>query len=338
MIKVAAFVGKLNYPSTRFRVLQYIDILNEMGVDIDVLNTSVGRYPTSIKTLSRIVWGVRNIIENIPNVINSYKYDVTFLQREMLSTFYTLEGLTKSPRVLDVDDAIFTSRNGSAARKLAKNVDHIICGNEYLANWFSQYNKNISVIPTAVDTQRFTPRTSNFLQSEKIILVWSGTSYGYSYFIQSGLLDALVKLLNDNNNVYLRIIADSPPPFQLPKLEFKKWSPECEVSLMNECDIGLMPLADNQFAKGKCSYKMLTYMSCGIPVVVSPVGMNRDVIAMGNVGLSANSAIEWYECLSFLVNNRDEGVKMGLAGHDIIKDKFDLPIVANQIMDVIKLF
>jgi glycosyltransferase involved in cell wall biosynthesis len=333
MIKVAALTGKPNTPSTRFRILQYIEILNNYGIDIKVLNTSVGRYPQSKNVCGRVVFGIQNILENIPNVVKSYKYDVTFLQREMLSTFYTLERFTKNPRVFDVDDAIFIGRGEYAARKLAENCNKIICGNTYLANWFEKYNKNIIIIPTAVDASRYIP--TSFIKRDKVYLVWSGSSSGYNFFLQSGLINALERLMVEYDYLYLRIIADNAPPnFVLPRLEFIQWNSKIEITAMNECDIGLMPLADNKFAQGKCSYKMLTYMSCSLPVVVSPVGMNKDVLNMGELGFAASTAAEWYEILKFLINNLDLGYKLGKNGRNVILSKFDIPIIARQIKDV----
>lgn len=334
MIKVAAFTSKSSDPSTRFRVLQYMSYLKNLDIDIEVLNTSIGRYPNSTTITSRIWWGIQNILENVPNVIKSYKYDVTFLQREMLSTLYTLEGLTKSPRILDVDDAIFTRRNGIAARKLAQNVDHVICGNSYLANWFSQYNENISIIPTGVDTVRFSPIRKKTILSDKVIIVWSGSSSGYKFFEQSGLLNALNHLLK-LGSLTLRIISDKPPPFLLSNTEFIQWSVENEVKYMNECDIGLMPLTDDEFARGKCSYKMLTYMSCALPVIVSPVGMNNDVLALGNLGFAAKNSEDWFDKINYLVNNYEERVFMGLVGRQVIEQNFSLLKVVEQIKSVI---
>lgn len=337
MIKVAAFTGKLSYPSTRFRVLQYIDYLDRDGIKMSILNTTVGRYPVSYKTSKRILWGIQNILENIPNVLESYKHDVTFIQREMMSTFYTLEGFTKSPRILDVDDAIFTSRNGRTAKKLAQAVDMVICGNDYLANWFEQYNKNIVIVPTAVDASKFYSLCRTNQTSERIYLVWSGTSGGYKFLIKSGLVDALKLLQEKYANLYLRIISDLPPSFDLKQLEYIKWSEDNEVTYMQDCDIGLMPLDNDEFAKGKCSYKMLTYMSCGLPVIVSPVGMNEDVLKLGNIGMCARDKNDWVEAIEILINNTELRIKMGEIGREIIKSKFDLPIVAKQLSSAIKL-
>lgn len=336
MIKVAAFTGKVTYPSTRFRVLQYIDYLYNDNIKMSILNTSVGRYPVSYKTSKRILWGIQNILENIPNVLASYKHDITFIQREMMSTFYTLERFTKSPRILDVDDAIFASRNGSAAKKIAQNVDMVICGNDYLANWFGQYNKDIVIIPTAVDATKFHSLGRKTHTSERVYLVWSGTSGGYRFLYKSGIIDALKLLQEKYANLYLRIISDLPPSFELKQLEYVKWSEGTEVIYMQDCDIGLMPLDDDEFAKGKCSYKMLTYMSCGLPVIVSPVGMNQEVLNLGGIGMEARDKNDWIEAIEVLINNTGLRIKMGEMGRKIIKTKFDLPIVAKELGTAIK--
>jgi glycosyltransferase involved in cell wall biosynthesis len=103
------------------------------------------------------------------------------------------------------------------------------------------------------------------------------------------------------------VIADRPPSFSsLPseRVRYIPWSSQTEVTAVQQMDIGLMPLPNNEWTKGKCSFKMLQYMACAIPVIVSPVGMNLEVLELGEVGLSANSTSEWYDALVCLYKNR----------------------------------
>lgn len=253
MLKVAAFTGASNEPCARFRVRQNIPELINYGVQIDNLSSSLGTFPPPQKWL-RPAWGVGNLLQHLPKVIQSYQYDVSLIQREFLSTFYTLEGLTKKPRVLDVDDAIWVYRGGKAATKLAQITDHIICGNNFLANWFGKINPNITIIPTAVDASLFCP--SNDIDNDKLLIGWVSTSSSYPYLYQ--IEQTLAKVLNNVRGAKLRVVSDLPPDFSFIKpgqFEYIKWTPQNQAAVIQDLSVGIMPLEDTEFAKGKCRYK-----------------------------------------------------------------------------------
>lgn len=333
-IKVAAFTGGENEPCARFRVRQNIPELLNYGVQIDDLSSSLGTFPPPQKWL-RPAWGIGNLLQHLPKVVQSYQYDVSLIQREFLSTFYTLEGLTKRPRVLDVDDAIWIYRGGRAATKLAQITDHVICGNKFLANWFGKINPNITIIPTAVDANLFCPSTN--LSSDKLLIGWVSTSSSYNHLYK--IEEALAAVLKQVKGAKLRIVSDLPPNFSLIKrqdYEYIKWTPQNQVQVIQDLTVGIMPLEDTEFARGKCSYKMLTYMSCGVPVVVSPVGMNNEVLAMGEIGVGVSKNKEWADALIYLLKDNNKAKQMGKQGRTIVLNTFDVPVIAEEIADVFK--
>lgn len=336
MIKVAAYTGFSHTPSARFRIWQYIDEIKNHGIMLNPIFASVGRRPPQSK-LARPFWAVANILENIPLALKSYSYDAVILQREMLPTFSTVEFLTKKPRILDVDDAIFEFRGGQAAKKLASISDCIMCGNQYLANWFSQYNKNIKIVPTAVDSNIFKPSV-DLLNLDHQVICWVGSSSGFKYFKISGLEDALAVLFKRYPRLKLRIVADCVPTFNLPqeRIEYIKWSPDVEVSVIQSATLGVMPLALDNFALGKCAFKMLTYMACAKPVVVSPYGMNQDVLSKGDVGIGATNSLEWVDAISQILDDDSLSIKFGENGREIILKEFSLNVLANNIASIIK--
>src|SRR5438270_3696681 len=142
MIKVAAFTGGWAVPSARFRVRQLVPALRESGVDVREWPAPLGAYPPPSRSW-RPAWTVATLGARLPGIAWSYRADVTLLQREMLSTFVTLEPLTRRPRVLDVDDAIFLSRGGKFAERLARRCESVICGNDYLADRFRAWNDRV---------------------------------------------------------------------------------------------------------------------------------------------------------------------------------------------------
>jgi glycosyltransferase involved in cell wall biosynthesis len=253
----------------------------------------------------------------------------------MLSTFVTLEQLTKRPRVLDVDDAIWVHRRGQFAARLAGQCEGIICGNTFLAEQFRQWNSRVAMIPTAVDTDKFVQGSP----AEKPIIGWSGTSGGFEYLY--GIEPALSQVLRELPDSKLRIVSDSLPSFrQIPlnKVEFIRWSPENEVRAVQGMAVGIMPLSDSPWERGKCSFKMLTYMACGIPVVVSPIGMNVEVLSHGRSGLAAKSIDDWVSALLLLLRDPEQRIEMGKKGRYVVLRKYSVNVVAPQLAQTLLKF
>jgi len=129
------------------------------------------------------------------------------------------------------------------------------------------------------------------------------------------------------------VVADRPPQFKLlPEscVEFERWTPRTEQAAFARMSIGLMPLADTDWCNGKCSYKMLCYMSAGLPVVVTAAGMNREVLALGDVGFSAGSEAEWIDALTALLEDANLRRRMGAAGRAVVEERFSLQRLAQQ--------
>lgn len=330
-MKVAAFTQGRNIPSTRFRLRQYIPLLQQVGIEVTEFSALFGAYPPRA-TLLRPPWAMATLASRLPALLRSYRYDVTFLQRELLSTTVTLEPLLHCPRILDVDDAIWAHPRGRFAAHLAQQCDSVICGNRFLAEYFSEWNHNITIIPTGVDTIRFHPRQTT-VADETVIIGWSGTSANFDYLLT--IEPALKHLLQTEPTLHFRVVADMPPKLTaLPphQYEFIRWTPETETIAIQGMDIGIMPLADTIFARGKCSYKMLLYMACALPVVVSPVGMNREVLALDTVGYSATSLDEWIDGLRKLAQDSSLRQRMGNAGRRIAEQYFSLPVITAQLV------
>jgi len=183
-----------------------------------------------------------------------------------------------------VDDAIWLHRRGAFAGKLAGHCDAVICGNTFLADYFAKYCKRVFLLPTPVDTKKFFPLRESLASSQAI--GWSGTA---GNLIELERIEpALRAVMRRFPAARLRVICNRRPNLgSLPagRVDYVPWAPAIEVSAVQDLQIGLMPLQDTDWTRGKCAFKMLTYMACGVPVVASPVGMNQDVLAMGRIGL-----------------------------------------------------
>jgi glycosyltransferase involved in cell wall biosynthesis len=335
MLRVIAYTGGHSNPSGVHRVRRYISALERRDIELVESSSRSGSYPPDGKWL-RAGWGTWNVAEHVPAVLRSYKYDVTLLQREMLSTFVTLEPFTKRPRVLDVDDAIWVHRGGISASRLAKMCDHVICGNRFLAEGFSRWNQNVSVLPTPVDTNRFVPRTGTNNGSRPVI-GWQGQPSNLVYLYQ--IETALHRVLQKHPQAVLRIVSDKRPVFKsIPadRVDFVRFTWEREVTDIQEMTIGIMPIDDGIVSRGKCSFKMLLYMACGVPVVVSPFGMNREVLEKGEVGLGAATEDDWVNCLDFLLQRADERERLGKNGRATVLQHYSVDVLASQLAETLR--
>jgi len=334
MLKVAAFTGGLNDPSARFRLRQYIPILKKQDIEVTDFYSKVGKYPPRNK-LMRPLWAFVTLSMRIPDILKSYNYNITVLQREMLSTFKTFELFTKSPRILDVDDAIWLHKDGKFINMIAANCDAVICGNKYIADYFSKINNSIYILPTGVDINRYKSiNTKN--TTIKNIIGWMGTSGGFKYLYK--IEKAISIILKKYSNAKLRVVSDRMPKFSLIKnnqLEFIKWSSEIEIKSLQDILVGIMPLEDSLWERGKCSYKMLLYMACEKPTIVSPVGMNNDILLQGNVGLKAKTIDDWVECFEILLTKPKLAAKMGREGRKVVIENYSLQKLSNEFSKIL---
>jgi glycosyltransferase involved in cell wall biosynthesis len=333
---IAAFTGGVSVPSARFRVRQYIPALRVDGVNIEEFVPFFGKYPPE-KRWTRPFWAVAALAERVPAAVKSRRYDAVLLQREMISSFVTLEPFTGRPRILDVDDAIFFRRGGGFAKRLALLSDKIICGNAYLAEWFGKWKANVEIVPTAVDTQRYVPADTGKSPARPPVIGWIGTSGNYRFLYR--IETALATLLRQFQSARLKVVGDRPPRFNdLPKdrIDFLPWCEAGEVQAIQSMDIGIMPLDDSPWTRGKCSFKMLQYMAVGLPVVVSPVGMNAEVLALGDLGIGATTEKQWTEGLMALLESRMLRVRLGREGRRVAVSAFSVQRVAPRLARILR--
>jgi glycosyltransferase involved in cell wall biosynthesis len=346
-IKVAALTSGREVPSSRFRVRQHIRLLRQYGIDVREYIPAISKFgpPPGWPQRLNPWWGLPfyaawqgvKLSVRLPGISATWKSQVTWLERELLAGIYTLEGLIRKPLVFDVDDAVwlFFPFSGGMLRQIARRSDVIVAGNSFLADWFSQYCSSIRIIPTAIDAHRFRPAPKPDGMNGKFVIGWTGGDFNlpYLYAIEAPLR----RLFDRYPEMELLVVCNRPPRFvSLPasRVRYLPWSEDIEAQAVQQMDVGLMPLPDTDWARGKCSFKMLQYMSCGIPAVVSPVGMNRDVLAMGDVGLAASTGSEWESILEKLYLNSEFSRRLGRNGRRIILECFDRKVIVKQLTDV----
>jgi len=295
-------VPRLDKASTRYRVLQYLPALQQAGVDYEVRAVS--------KT-------ARNWLELYRLVRNA---DVVFIQKKLFPTLeIALLRLLAKRLVYDFDDAVMFKDGPATARQHARQhrrfaatasrADLLIAGNEYLREQALGFQKPVTLIPTPLDMGRYTPKSMESVPGRNVVLGWIGSRGTLKYL--ADIAPALEVIGERHPGVSLKIVADDFFELQHMAVIKKHWSATDEIADLHSFDIGLMPLRDDVWTRGKCGFKLLQCMAVGLPVVCSPVGMNADIVRNGVEGFCAASLDEWVERLSCLIEEPERRRTMG---------------------------
>ena len=338
-LNVNAITARTDSPAAWYRIGILKDLFSAENVFVNEIIPSISRYPPPEK-IKRPIWLIAALIERLTYVAKLRGADVTILQRELISTLPTVEKLLPGKKILDVDDAIFLKKKGLAAINAAQACVGVVCGNQYLADYFSNYNKNISIIPTGVDVNKMKVDPDRLARSGKKIIGWIGTPGNLPYFYP--IIPDLRAFFKDNSEeVELRIISSHVDAIPLELREFcsfVKWYPGIEFDELPKWTVGLMPLVDSDWVKGKCSFKMLQYLSAGIPVVVSPYGMNIDVLSKASIGFGPQTGVEWYDALDAIVKDSSFNDSCGVQARILAESEYSLERVVEKWISVFELW
>jgi glycosyltransferase involved in cell wall biosynthesis len=327
MIKVTALTASKVDPSSRFRIRQFIKPLHELGVDVSERRPLLNRY--KIEPLPWLANALR-----LPGLLASRFSDVTWLGRELVSGRVTFEGFAGKKRVFDVDDAIWLpyQRAGRPdfSAEIARRCDGVIAGNHFLQGHYEQAGARVWLVPTSVDTEQWKPPVHRRSQPWTIGWIGSWSNLKFLYDIEA----PLAQFLTEHPEAQLLIVSDRLPAFK--KLSdhqwrYAEWSSENEIHMVQQMDVGLMPLQDSEEARGKCGFKMLTYMSVGLPVIVSPVGVNKEILGYDEVGFGVRSANDWYEALGRLFGETGLGPQMGTRGRQVVAEHYSVKASAPKL-------
>ena len=343
------FLEGRRVPASRFRVLQYCRLLKHAGIEYRLLFTWPSKYyafPASWRgrLLGKLAAGCELVVIACQRLIQilafARRYDVIVLQRDLLFRFpysWLERHLKLSVRrkpvrlVMDVDDAIFldslTSRSKSYEKKaaaIASQCDLVICGNRYLEEFYRQYTSTC-LIPTVIDTARY-PEKKIKSRGDIISIGWTGVRTNLPYL--SSLDDALAQLQDSGLDFEVLIICDagaaSPFSRRIKRVRLLPWRAESEIDDLLQIDIGLMPLPDDPWTRGKCGSKLLQYMAAGIPAVASPVGVNCEIVKNGETGFLAASPQEWGQYLGQLITSPQLRAQLGGAARRYVGRNYSL--------------
>ncbi len=209
---------------------------------------------------------------------------------------------------------------GGKLKPLLKRADLAICGNAYLQDYASRYCRRTEIVPTVVDTDVYKPAMEPNAD-RPVTIGWIGSPSTWTF------VKPLIPLLTDlavRLNLTVRAVGAGPQMDIPPRFEFLPWSEEEEIRLIQGMDIGIMPLPDEPWARGKCGYKLIQYMACGLPVIASPVGVNADIVDHGSNGFLASVPQEWAAAVTALTENAALRLTMGAEGRRKIERAYSL--------------
>lgn len=352
-MRVLAIVPSLydTSPGQRFRIEQWEPILREGGVKITYA-------PFETDELRSVLHSGGNVAAKVGGIVKSMKrrrdeldslqeYDLIYLFREaaLLGPPWFERKLARSgvPVVFDFDDAIFFSykspSNGylsylkfpAKAAEICRLATHVMAGNQFLADYALAENKNVTIIPTTIDTDKY--QVIEKTDNERLIIGWSGS---FSTIQHLDTIREVLQELGKTEDFILRVIGT--PSYDLPgvNVEAIPWRSETEIDDLAAIDIGLMPLPDDNWSKGKCGLKALQYMALGIPAICSPVGVNSTIITDGENGFLAGDASEWIDKTKRLIHSRDLRVGLGRAGRRTVENDYSAKAVAPRVLEVFR--
>ena len=327
-MKVLFLTSGDRVPSTRFRVLPFLDGLHEAGVE----GTVAHGFPHKYEFIRWIGFRPSQFLKRLTRFWHLFKarsnrFDAIYIDRELfdLPTWDFENRFRQIARhiVLDLDDAVFL-RYPEKIRSLVEMSDQVICGNAWIAGEIEQWNDRITVIPTGVRLASF-PEKDEVVDSSRPIVGWMGTSANLEYF---KVIAPALRTLAKKCAFELRLIVpdlDSLRGIDLSGVEIKhiKWNGLTEVSELRKIDIGVMPLFDDrEWDKYKCPTKLIQYMAIGVPGVASPVGFTGDVLTHGVDGFLARTTEDWGEMLNALIVDPELRRRVGKAGRETVANGY----------------
>ncbi len=341
-------------PSSRYRVEQYVPYLRAMGIECLVSPfVSPPFYAILYKKgmyARKCAYFCAGAARRVIDLFRAVACDAVFIHLEAFPLGppfieWLLSAMGKKI-IYDLDDAIYlgaASQNNNFLKRLKcpwkipviiSMSRHVITCNEHLAQYSLKFNKNVTIIHTSVDTDRFKP--SGRASPGSLTIGWIG-SHSTAKYLES-LKDVFAQLHSRGLAFRVKVIGASRKVFEIPGVEiiYKDWSLEDEISEFQSLDIGVYPLPDDEWTAGKTGFKTIQYMSVAVPCVASDAGPNRVIIEEGVNGFLAKDAAEWVGKLSALINDAGLRERIGRKGRESVLEKYSLQVNAPKILSIIR--
>lgn len=338
-----------NGASSRMRSYQYFPLLKKDGIKVTVSPFFDEEYLVKLyakKPISKIKIA-SFYLNRFKKLFSINKYDRIIIEKELFPYFFSwfekLLFFFKVDYIVDYDDAIFHNYDlhpNNIIRFLLKkkivNVmkysNQVLAGNNYLETKAKVSGaKKITILPTAINIELYESTIQN--KSDKLVIGWIGSPTTYKY------VENCIPILNALALKYdfeLQIVGAKKEPLTNGFIKYIPWKEETEVELISRFDIGIMPLENTPWELGKCAYKIIQYMGCGIPVVASAVGMNKEVIQNGENGFLVSSEKEWMVILSELIENQDLRIILGKNGKKMVSSNYSFQVNYKKLFVILR--
>jgi glycosyltransferase involved in cell wall biosynthesis len=339
----------------RFRIAQFIPYLASVGVEVTLrplftpeffrLVYKPGHYLRKAITFAGLS------VRRLDSLRDVSQFDVIFIYREIFPigpAFIErlLAGRGRPPIVFDFDDAIFLPSVSDANRLIAalkqprkveaiiRLSDQVIAGNSFLADYARRFNPAVATIPTCVDTTRFVPSLPAVSRNgrsalRELVVGWIGSPTTASYV--RGLAPVLRRVRERHAFTFRVSGAGEPLEIQGLSVDNAAWSLAGEIDLFNTCDVGVYPLTDDEWSRGKCGFKAIEFMACGVPVIAAAVGVNREIIQDGVNGFLASTEDEWVDKLGRLLADPELRRRFAASGRRTIEERYSLGVNAPKL-------
>jgi glycosyltransferase involved in cell wall biosynthesis len=319
--------------SSRYRIWQYVPLFERAGHEAEVWPLLDDGYLMELYTRGRRGWRwlATGYGRRLLGALRVRRFDVVICEQEVcpfLPAFIEFFFQHLNPRLfVDYDDAAYAnySRWPIFQQKIPRIMaiaETVVVGNNYLARYAQQFSKRVCVIPTVVDLSRY-PNHKHAGLSGAIRVAWIGTPV--TARLLKPLIPVMERLQYAHPRLSFRLIGAGDGFLRNGlRAETVAWSEQTETSLLSECDIGIMPLLDEEYARAKCGLKLIQYMACGLPVVASPVGVNTEIVEEGKNGYLASSEEEWFAKLDKLIRDAELRMSLGKAGRAKVSDGYTL--------------
>ncbi|MBO3272484.1 glycosyltransferase family 4 protein [Hymenobacter defluvii] len=339
-------------PSQRFRFEQYLDTLTQYGHQWHLAPfLSMATWQILYKpghTTAKAMGIVAGFLRRAGLMLTIPRYDYVFIHREASPIGppvfeWLITKVFRKGIIYDFDDSIWLP-NTSEANKLVAGIKwhhkvgsicrwayKVSCGNTYLRTYAQQFNEQAIVNPTTIDTEHLHNQVRDQQAPGKLVIGWTGTHSTLKYLHQ--VVPVLARLEQEFDFEF-RVISNQPPALPLQSLVYQPWRKETEITDLLAFHVGLMPLEDDPWAQGKCAFKALQYMALGEPALVSPVGMNTEVVADGVNGNICSSPAEWESALRQLLLNANLRARMGKAARRTIEERYSVTANCRNFLEL----
>lgn len=331
-------------PSQRFRFEQYFKILLTAGHTYEAhsfLSPDHGRIFFENGKFLIKAWALfQGFMRRLILLSRVSHFEMVFIHREAAPLGppvleWLIARILYKRIIFDFDDAVWLTDKiderwwvkavkwRKKVRSLCKWSYKVSCGNDYLCQYARQFNQRVIYNPTTVDTNSFqSSNKTEKKQTDEFVIGWTGSHTTLKYL---NMLEEPLRALEEKYpQIRIMIIADQPPHFSLRSIDFVPWSEKTEVEYLLTIDIGIMPLPDNDWSRGKCGFKALQYMSLEKPALVSPVGVNTRVVDHGINGFHCSTPLEWFSCIEYLIERRDICREMGKLGKEKVVEHYSI--------------